>query len=153
VQPQAQLLAVLEEDLGEGDGRLLAAQLDGGLLAQGGQDGLDVLAGAQGVGAEVGALAGVVADVEAADRNPVLPPRLGVADLVVAEDAVAAQVLDLEPLLGRPLPADVDRFLAQHSSPPEGRGGSPRSTRITRKKRRKCLLLTSLFCPVSCDSC
>src|SRR5204863_8996926 len=99
---------------GVGDGGLAAAQLGRGLVAQGGEDGFDVLAGAQGVGAEVGALAGVVADVEAADADPVLPAGGRVGHLVVAEDAVAAQVLDLELLRGRPLAPDVNLLFAEH---------------------------------------
>jgi hypothetical protein len=40
--------------------------------------------------------AGVVADVEGAGADQVLAAGLGVADLVVAEDAVAAEVLDAD---------------------------------------------------------
>ena len=108
----AKLLAVAEVDFGVGDGGLLAVQLGRRLVAQRGEDGLDVLAGAERVGAEVGALASVVAGVEAPDGDAVLALGLGVGDLVVAEDAVAPQVLDAQPLLGGPLPPDVDLLLA-----------------------------------------
>ena len=69
VQAQAQLLAVGQEDLRLRDGGFALA--DGGrrVLAQGGEDGLDVLAGEQGVGAEVGTGTGVIANVEAAMKR------------------------------------------------------------------------------------
>src|SRR4051812_49526959 len=43
-----------------------------------------------------------------------LPAGGRVGHLVVAEDAVAAQVLDLELLRGRPLAPDVDLLFAEH---------------------------------------
>jgi hypothetical protein len=113
-----ELLAVLEVDLRVSDGRLAAAELHRRLVAQRHQHRLDVLAGAQRVGAEVGAFAGVVERLEAADRHPVLPARPRIGHLVVAENAVAAQVLDAELPLGRALAADVDLLLAQHRWPP-----------------------------------
>ncbi len=38
----------------------------------------------------------------------------GLADLIIAEDAIAAEVLDAKLLLRRPLAANVDLFFAQH---------------------------------------
>src|SRR5579884_2612396 len=96
------------------------AAADGGrrVVAQHGQDGLDVLAGAQRVGLEVGALTEVVADVEAADADAVLAAAGRVGHLEVAEDAVAPQVGDLELLLGGAAAAQVDLFLAEHRALP-----------------------------------
>src|SRR5438132_1184147 len=101
-------------DLRMRDGGLAATQLRRRLVLEGGQDGLDMLAGAQRVGAEVGAFAGIVAQVEAANADAIGAAGGRVADLVVAEDAVAAQVLDAQLLLGGPLAANVDLLLAQH---------------------------------------
>src|SRR5262249_47649047 len=78
---------------------------------------LDVLAGAEGVGAKVGAGAGVVADLEAADADAVLAAGGRVAHLVVAEDAVAAEVLDAELALHRPPAAQVGLFFPEHVRP------------------------------------
>src|SRR5581483_7544752 len=66
--------------------------------------------------------AGVVAEVEPADVDLVLPAGLRVGDPVVGEDAVLAQVLDLEVAGPGPLPADVDLFLAEHGSARRGGG-------------------------------
>ena len=71
----AQLLRVMEINLRVRDGGLAAPQLRRRLVAQGGQHGLDVFAGAERVGAEVGAIAMVVAHVEAANRHAVLAVR------------------------------------------------------------------------------
>src|SRR6185437_13154824 len=78
---------------------------------------LDVLAGAEGVGFEIGAGAGVVADVEAADVDFVLPLGLGVGDAEFGVDAVLAEVFNGELAGFRPLPAQVDLFFAEHSRP------------------------------------
>src|SRR5262249_9823427 len=85
---------------------------------QAGEDGLDVLAGAQRVGAEVGALAGVVADVEAANGDLVAAARGRVGDLVVREDPVPAEVADGEVLLRGTAAAQVDLFFTKHRGSP-----------------------------------
>src|SRR5262249_35833992 len=107
---------VVRGGVGVGDGGLPLAHLPGHLLAGGREDAFDVFASAERVGAVVGALAGVVADVEAADGDAVLPAGGGVGDLVVAEDAVAGEVVDAELLAGGALAADVDLLLPQHGS-------------------------------------
>src|SRR5207248_994415 len=89
VEDRAELLAVVQGEFGAGDRGLTLAELGGGVGAEGGQDGLNMLAGAQGVGLEVGALAEVVADVKAADADAVLPAAGRVGHPVVTEDAVA----------------------------------------------------------------
>ena len=75
-----------------------------------------MFASAKGVGFVIGAVAGVVADVEAANTDAILPAARGIADLIIAEDAIAAQVLNAELTLGGTLAADVDLFFAQHGS-------------------------------------
>jgi hypothetical protein len=123
VQAERELLAVVQVDLRAGDGGLALPQVRRGLVAQRLEDGLDVLAGAEGVGLEVGAGAGVVADLEAADTDLVLAAGGGVGDAVVAEDAVLAQVLDGKLLGAGALPAEVDLFFPQHGgSFPRGPG-------------------------------
>ena len=54
MQAEAQLFAVVQVDFRLRDGGLAAAQVRRRLVAQGGEDGLDVLAGAERVGAEIG---------------------------------------------------------------------------------------------------
>src|SRR5262249_27033923 len=135
-KPQQQLFAVVEVHLGPRDGRLAALQRGRRLGAQGGEYALDVLTGAKRVGAEIGAGTAVVADLEAADADAVLPAGGGVADLVVAEDAVAAEVLDDELPLDRPLPPDIDLFFAEHAGPPfPGRTGVRRMIPTGGRKR------------------
>src|SRR5262249_47873370 len=63
--------------------------------------------------------AGVVAGGEAADADAVLAAAGRVGHLVVAEDAITAEVLDAELALDGPLPADVDLFFAEHARPSE----------------------------------
>ncbi|MCY2965392.1 MAG: DUF1501 domain-containing protein [Planctomycetota bacterium] len=67
-----------------------------------------MLASAEGVGANVGAGAGVVAGVEPANRNGVLAAADGVRHAEVREHAVLADVLDAVVVRLRPLPADLD---------------------------------------------
>src|SRR5205085_663303 len=78
-------------------------------------------------------------DLEAADADAVLPAADGVADLVVAEDAVAAEVLDDELALDRPLSPDVDLFFTKHAGPPfpQANGCSPYDTNWGQEKRRR----------------
>src|SRR5262249_44272040 len=106
VQTQPQLFAVGQEDLRLRDRGLTLANRGRRILAEGGEDGFDMLAGAEGVGAKVGTGTGVVADVKAADADPILPARGRVGHLVVAEDSIAAEVLNAKLSLGGPLPAD-----------------------------------------------
>ena len=68
----------------------------------------------QGVGAKIGAGAGIVADLEAADADAILAAGGRVGDLVIAEDAIAAEVLDAELPFHGALAADVDLFFAEH---------------------------------------
>ena len=95
VDAELELLAVVEVDLRPRDGGLLLLEVRRQFVLEVVEDGLDVLAGAERVGLEVRAGAGVVADLEPADGDRVLPAGLGVGDAVVGEDAVLAEVLDL----------------------------------------------------------
>ena len=54
----------------------------------------------EGVGAEIGAGAAIVADLEAADADAILAAGRRVGDLIIAEDAVAADVLNAELAFG-----------------------------------------------------
>src|SRR5207302_7370436 len=101
--------------LRSGDGGLALLEVGRQLAAGAFQHGLDVLAGAEGVGPVVGAGAGVVADLEAADGNLVLAAGGRVGDAVVGEDAVLAEVLDAELALAGALAADVDLLFAEHT--------------------------------------
>src|SRR5205807_422985 len=105
---------VLEEDLAVG--RLVAGLQLGpaaALALQFGEGELDVLAGAEGVGGEVGAGAVVVARPGAADLDAVAAPRLWVGDLELGEEAVAAEVLQAEVLLAPELAAQLPLPLLQ----------------------------------------
>src|SRR5882724_1237667 len=97
MQAERHLFPVMDVDLGSGDGRLALADVRWRLVLQGFEDGLDVLAGAERVGLEVGTGAGVVASVKAANGDGVRAAGRRVGDVEVAEDALAASVLDAEP--------------------------------------------------------
>src|SRR5262249_20968108 len=101
--------AVLELNLAVG--RLEAGAQGGGpaaLALQGGEGELDVLAGAERVGGEVGAGAEVVADARAAHLHAIGVLALGVGDLEEGEDGVIANVLEEEALRTAELPAQLD---------------------------------------------
>src|SRR5262249_22492888 len=110
---------------------------------------------------------------ETADADAVLAAAGRVGDLVVAEDAVAAEVLDAEFALQAALAAEVDLFFAEHGWPsPAGNGrrgalgprciiparrpggdrgpGGPVSPRAGRRTRAACPWLSarSEFLPV-----
>ena len=108
MQAQTQLFAVAQVDFRLRNGGFAAAQLRRRLFAQRGEDGFDVFASAECVGAKVGAFTGIVADVEAANADTILPAGLGIGDLVIAENAIAAEVLNAELALHASLAPDVD---------------------------------------------
>src|SRR5262249_20114797 len=108
VDSYAQLLSVVEIDFGPGANRLALPHVGRRLAVQRFEKGLDVLAGAERIRAKIGASAGIVANFETANLNRVLPAGVGVADLVIGKDAVAAKVLDCEMALLGPSPPDVD---------------------------------------------
>ena len=74
---ELQLLAVVQDDFRPGDGRLLLLEVRRDFVLEVIEDGFDVLAGAERVGLEVGAGAGVVADIEPADVTSYCPPDSG----------------------------------------------------------------------------
>ena len=114
LDPQAEVGgAVIEGDLGSYDGGFAALdRFAVGLEAF--QDGFDVLAGAEGVRLEVRASAGVIAGVEPADGDGVLPLGLGVCNTVVGEDAVLPEVFDGQIGGAGALAAEVNLFFAEH---------------------------------------
>src|SRR5207249_3536834 len=61
---------------------------------------------------------GVVADLEAANGDLVLPAGRRVGDLIVAEDLIFGETFDLELPFECPLPANVDLLFAKHAPNP-----------------------------------
>src|SRR5580698_547616 len=114
VNPELQLLPIVKVDLRPRDNGFLLLQVNGVIGLQVIDDRFDVFAGPERVGFKVRTCAGVVANLEPPDGNRVLSAGIRVGDAVIGEDAVLAQVLDLE--LGRlgPLAANIDLFLAEH---------------------------------------
>ena len=101
--------AVLQENLAI---RRLKARLQGGLAAPSafdtGKRELDVFAGAQGVGGEVGAGTKVVGQAGAADSHTIARLALGIDDFEFREDGMLAEVLDGKILIAAELAAQLD---------------------------------------------
>ena len=77
------------------------------LAFQHGQGELDVFAGPQGVGDEVGTGAGIVAGMEAANVDAVSPLALGIGDVEFREDGMFADVDQAEVLFAAELPSQL----------------------------------------------
>src|SRR5262249_51884355 len=115
VHADPQLLAIVKVNLRMRDGSLSAAQLRRRLFTQRCQHRLDVLAGAQRVGAKLRTFAGVISDIKPSNADAILPAGRRIGDLIIAEHAIASEVLNAKLSLRGAAAAEINLFLAEHA--------------------------------------